>query len=100
MLRRFCSFYVKQAASPYTLMDDVRERIRHSAVPITELRPGREPGAPYSYYMHPGQEEARPEATVKAFTMIGWRRSRRRAAKNWTTLRELMDGLACWAARE
>jgi len=96
---RFCSFYAKQGGpAPYTLsMDDVRERIEaFRQVPITEVHVtgGVNPALPYSYYVDLVRtvKEARPEATVKAFTMIELAQIAEAGGKELDeTLRELMD---------
>lgn len=74
---RFCSFYAKKGGpEAYTLgMDDIRDRLRaFRHVPITEVHivGGVNPKLPFDYYLdllHTVKQE-RPEATIKAFTMI------------------------------
>jgi len=74
---RFCSFYAQKGGpAPYTMtMDDVRgrlERTRH--IPVTEIHmvAGIHPKLPYSYYLEllDTVKAARPEAHIKAFTMV------------------------------
>jgi aminodeoxyfutalosine synthase len=74
---RFCSFYAQKGGpAPYTMtMDDVRaklDRTRH--VPVTEIHmvAGIHPKLPYSYYLDllDTVKAARPEAHIKAFTMV------------------------------
>lgn len=74
---RFCSFYAqKQGPAPYTLDSDaVRarlERTRH--IPLTEIHmvAGIHPRLPYSYYLDLLRtvKAARPDAHIKAFTMV------------------------------
>lgn len=74
---RFCSFYAKKGGpEAYTLtMAEVRHRLdAFKDTPITEIHmvAGINPKLPYSYYLDLVRtvKEARPEATVKAFTMI------------------------------
>ena len=74
---RFCSFFAKKGGpDPYALtMDEVRHRLHQFAhLPITEIHlvAGVNPRLPYSYYTDLVRtiKEARPKATVKAFTMI------------------------------
>jgi aminodeoxyfutalosine synthase len=73
----FCSFYAQKGGpAPYTMtMDDVRrklERTRH--IPVTEIHmvAGIHPKLPYSYYLEllDTVKAARPEAHIKAFTMV------------------------------
>jgi aminodeoxyfutalosine synthase len=74
---RFCSFYAqKNGPAPYTLdMDAVRarlERTRH--IPLTEIHmvAGIHPRLPYAYYLDLLRtvKAARPDAHIKAFTMV------------------------------
>ena len=74
---KFCSFYAqKNGPAPYTMsMDDVRakrERTRH--IPLTEIHmvAGIHPKLPYSYYLDLLRtvKAARPDAHIKAFTMV------------------------------
>jgi aminodeoxyfutalosine synthase len=74
---RFCSFYAQKGGpSPYAMtMEDVRaklERTRH--IPVTEIHmvAGILPKLPYSYYLDllDTVKAARPEAHIKAFTMV------------------------------
>jgi aminodeoxyfutalosine synthase len=74
---RFCSFYAQKGGpAPYTMtMEDVRrklERTRH--IPVTEIHmvAGIHPKLPYSYYLDllDTVKAARPEAHIKAFTMV------------------------------
>jgi aminodeoxyfutalosine synthase len=74
---RFCSFYAQKGGpAPYTMtMDDVRaklERTRH--IPVTEIHmvAGIHPKLPYSYYLEllDTVKTTRPEAHIKAFTMV------------------------------
>ena len=74
---RFCSFYAqKKGPAPYTLdMDAVRarlERTRH--IPLTEIHmvAGIHPRLPYAYYLDLLRtvKAARPDAHIKAFTMV------------------------------
>lgn len=74
---RFCSFYAKKdGPEAYTLtMEEVSHRVRQFAhLPITEIHmvAGVHPKLPYSYYtdLLDTVREARPDATIKAFTMI------------------------------
>ena len=74
---RFCSFYAqKDGPDPYTMStDDVRrklERTRH--IPVTEIHmvAGINPKLSYSYYLDllDTVKATRPEAHIKAFTMV------------------------------
>lgn len=74
---RFCSFYAKKGGPvAYTLsMAEVEERLRaHLDIPITEVHivGGIHPRLPYSYYLDLLQtvRGVRPDAHIKAFTMI------------------------------
>jgi aminodeoxyfutalosine synthase len=76
-LCKFCSFYVKpKDERGYVLSPkQVQERVRSYAhAPITEIHMvgGVNPKLPYSYYLDVliAMKEARPEAHLKAFTMI------------------------------
>ncbi len=76
-LCRFCSFYVKpNHERGYVLeAEQVAERVREYAdVPITEIHMvgGVNPKLPYQYYLDVlgAMKRARPEAHLKAFTMI------------------------------
>jgi aminodeoxyfutalosine synthase len=76
-LCKFCSFYVKpKDERGYVLSPkQVQERVRSYAhAPITEIHMvgGVNPKLPYSYYLDvlTAMKEARPEAHLKAFTMI------------------------------
>ncbi len=74
---KFCSFYAqKNGPAPYTMStDDVRvklERTRH--IPLTEIHmvAGIHPKLPYSYYLDLLRtvKATRPDAHIKAFTMV------------------------------
>ena len=74
---RFCSFYATPRDSRgYTLSpDDVQARIhRVRDLPVTEIHMvgGINPALPYSYYLDilRAARDARPDAHVKAFTMV------------------------------
>lgn len=76
-LCKFCSFYVKpKDERGYVLTpEQVQERVRaYAHAPITEIHMvgGVNPKLPYSYYLEvlAAMKEARPEAHLKAFTMI------------------------------
>ena len=76
-LCKFCSFYVKpKDERGYVLEpDQVAQRVKeYSDVPITEIHMvgGVNPKLPYQYYLDVlrAMKEARPEAKLKAFTMI------------------------------
>ena len=76
-LCRFCSFYVKPKDElGYVLSpEQVQARIReYMGAPITEIHMvgGVNPKLPYEYYLDllRAMKEARPEAHLKAFTMI------------------------------
>lgn len=76
-LCKFCSFYVKpKDERGYVLEpDQVAKRVKeYSDVPITEIHMvgGVNPKLPYQYYLDVlrAMKEARPEAKLKAFTMI------------------------------
>lgn len=96
---RFCSFYAKKGGpDPYVLsMDDVSEKLEaFKHVPITEVHmvAGVNPKLPYTYYLDLVRtvKEARPEATVKAFTMIELAQIAEASGKPLDeTIRELMD---------
>jgi len=85
---KFCSFYAKKGGpQPYELdVQAVRERIRqYRDVPITEIHMvgGINPRLPYAYYLDIVRaiKEERPNATVKAFTMIELQQIARKADK-------------------
>lgn len=74
---KFCSFYAQKGGpAPYTMgMEEVRaklERTRH--IPVTEIHmvAGIHPKLPYSYYLDllDTVKATRPEAHIKAFTMV------------------------------
>lgn len=96
---KFCSFYAKKGGpKPYELdMAAVRDRIeRYRDVPITEVHMvgGINPRLPYTYYLDLVRtvKEARPAATVKAFTMIELQQIARKADRPLReVLLELMD---------
>ena len=74
---RFCSFYVKpKDERGYVLEpEQIQARIRdYAEAPITEIHMvgGVNPKLPYSYYLDVlrAMKEARPQAHLKAFTMI------------------------------
>jgi aminodeoxyfutalosine synthase len=74
---KFCSFYVKpKDERGYVLSpDQIAQRVRdYSDVPITEIHMvgGVNPKLAYEYYLDVlrAMKEARPEAKLKAFTMI------------------------------
>jgi len=74
---RFCSFYARKGGpEPYTLTpEQVSQRVRRfCGAPITEIHivGGVNPALPFDYYLQilRAAREARPEATIKAFTMI------------------------------
>ena len=76
-LCKFCSFYVKpKDERGYVLEpEQVAQRVReYSEIPITEIHMvgGVNPKLPYEYYLDVlrAMKEARPEAHLKAFTMI------------------------------
>ena len=76
-LCKFCSFYVKpKDERGYVLNpEQVAQRVREYAeIPITEIHMvgGVNPKLPYDYYLDVlrAMKEARPEAHLKAFTMI------------------------------
>ncbi len=76
-LCKFCSFYVKpKDERGYVLQpEQVAQRVREYAeIPITEIHMvgGVNPKLPYEYYLDVlrAMKEARPEAHLKAFTMI------------------------------
>ncbi len=91
---KFCSFFAKKGGpKPYELdMEAVRQRIReYRDVPITEVHMvgGINPRLPYEYYLDLVRtvKEERPNATVKAFTMIELQQIARKAEK---PLREVL----------
>jgi len=74
---KFCSFYAKPGGpKPYTLtMEEIRQRLlAHRDQPITEIHivGGIHPRLPYDYYLDLLRtvKETRPDAHIKAFTMI------------------------------
>jgi aminodeoxyfutalosine synthase len=74
---RFCSFYAQKGGpDPYTMtMDDVRAKLngtRHMAVTEIHMVAGIHPRLPYSYYLEllDTVKATRPEAHIKAFTMV------------------------------
>jgi aminodeoxyfutalosine synthase len=76
-LCKFCSFYVKPRDDRGYVLDpeQVAQRVRdYAEAPITEIHMvgGVNPKLPYSYYLEVLQamKEARPQAHLKAFTMI------------------------------
>ena len=76
-LCKFCSFYVKPRDERGYVLEpkQVARRVRdYAEVPITEIHMvgGVNPKLPYSYYLDVLQamKEARPQAHLKAFTMI------------------------------
>ena len=76
-LCKFCSFYVKPKDERGYVLDpgQVAQRVREYAeIPITEIHMvgGVNPKLPYEYYLDVlrAMKEARPEAHLKAFTMI------------------------------
>ena len=88
---KFCSFYAqKDGPAPYTMtMDDVRaklERTRH--IPVTEIHmvAGIHPKLPYSYYLEllDTVKATRPEAHIKAFTMVELLQIQKLANKSMT----------------
>ena len=87
-LCKFCSFYVKpKDERGYVLTpEQVAERVRqYREMPITEIHMvgGVNPKLSYSYYLDVlrGMKEARPEAHLKAFTMIEIAQIQRMAKK-------------------
>jgi aminodeoxyfutalosine synthase len=94
---RFCAFQVRpNDPRGYVLsIDDVRERIRqHLDQPITEIHvvAGINPKLPFSYYLDlvGAIKELRPDACLKAFTMIELHQIARVAKKSvGETVREL-----------
>ena len=87
-LCKFCSFYVKpRDERGYVLQpEQIQERIlAYSDAPITEIHMvgGVNPKLPYSYYLDVLQamKQARPEAHLKAFTMIELAQIQRLARK-------------------
>jgi aminodeoxyfutalosine synthase len=74
---RFCSFYAQKGGpAPYTMsMDDVRAKLeRTRLIPVTEIHmvAGIHPRLPYSYYLEllDTVKATRPDAHIKAFTMV------------------------------
>ena len=96
---KFCSFYAKKGGpQPYELdLHAVRERLhQYRDVPITEIHMvgGINPRLPYQYYLDLVRtvKDERPNATVKAFTMIELQQIARKAEKPLRdVLLELMD---------
>jgi len=97
---KFCSFYAKKKNGPkaYELdVDAIRQRVRqYRDVPITEIHMvgGINPRLPYQYYLDIVRaiKEERPNATVKAFTMIELQQIARVAEKPLReVILELMD---------
>jgi aminodeoxyfutalosine synthase len=96
---KFCSFYAKKGGpKPYELdLEAIRHRVReYRDVPITEVHMvgGINPRLPYQYYLDivRAVKEERPNATVKAFTMIELQQIARKAEKPLAeVMRELMD---------
>ena len=87
-LCKFCSFYVKpKDEKGYALTpEQVAARVRdYAEFPITEIHMvgGVNPQLPYGYYLDVlrAMKEARPEAHLKAFTMIEMAQIQRRARK-------------------
>ena len=85
---KFCSFFAhKGGPSPYELdVQAIRNRVREYAdTPITEIHMvgGINPRLPYEYYLDIVRaiKEERPNATVKAFTMIELQQIARKAEK-------------------
>jgi aminodeoxyfutalosine synthase len=94
---KFCSFFAhKGGPSPYELdVQAIRNRVREYAdTPITEIHMvgGINPRLPYEYYLDIVRaiKEERPNATVKAFTMIELQQIARKAEK---PLPEVLDDL-------
>jgi len=76
-LCKFCSFYVKPKDERGYVLDpeQVAQRVRdYAEMPITEIHMvgGVNPKLPYQYYIEvlSAMKEARPDAHLKAFTMI------------------------------
>ncbi|GIX05987.1 MAG: aminodeoxyfutalosine synthase [Candidatus Poribacteria bacterium] len=74
---KFCSFYAKKGGpAPYVLsMEEVRQKLlAYIDIPITEIHivGGIHPRLPYQYYLDLLRtvKEVRPNAHIKAFTMI------------------------------
>ncbi|MFN3651607.1 MAG: aminofutalosine synthase MqnE [Armatimonadota bacterium] len=96
---KFCSFFAKKGGpDPYELdVEAIRRRVREYVdVPITEIHMvgGINPRLPYSYYLQIVRaiKEERPNATVKAFTMIELQQIARKAEKPLEeVLRDLME---------
>lgn len=96
---KFCSFYAKKGGpKPYELdVEAIRRRVREYAdVPITEIHMvgGINPRLPYQYYLDIVRaiKEERPNATVKAFTMIELQQIARAAGRPLAeVLPELME---------
>lgn len=98
-LCKFCSFYVKpKDERGYVLTpEQAGERVRqYGEMPITEIHMvgGVNPKLSYSYYLEVlrGMKEARPEAHLKAFTMIEVAQIQRMAKKELEeVLRDLKE---------
>jgi aminodeoxyfutalosine synthase len=96
---KFCSFFAhKGGPAPYELdVEAIRQRVRqYRDYPITEIHMvgGINPRLPYEYYLDIVRaiKEERPNATVKAFTMIELQQIARKAEKPLReVLLELMD---------
>jgi aminodeoxyfutalosine synthase len=96
---KFCSFYAQKGGpAPYELdIEAVRRRLReYRDVPVTEVHMvgGINPRLPYRYYLDlvRAVKEERPNATVKAFTMIELQQIARVAGKPLEeVLPELME---------
>lgn len=96
---KFCSFFAhKGGPAPYELdVEAVRRRVReYRDFPITEIHMvgGINPRLPYQYYLDivRAVKEERPNATVKAFTMIELQQIARKAEKPLAeVLHDLME---------
>ena len=95
---KFCSFYAKKGGpAPYEMnMEMVRQKLSaHMDVPITEVHMvgGIDPRLPYQYYLDllHTVKDVRPNAHIKAFTMVELVEIARQAKKPLEdVLRELM----------
>ncbi len=95
---KFCSFYAKKGGpAPYEMnMEMVRQKLSaHLDVPITEIHMvgGIDPRLPYQYYLDllHTVKDVRPNAHIKAFTMVELVEIARQAKKPLEdVLRELM----------
>jgi aminodeoxyfutalosine synthase len=95
---KFCSFYAKKGGpAPYEMdMAEVRRKLlAHIDVPITEIHMvgGIDPRLPYQYYLDllATVKDVRPNAHIKAFTMVELVEIQRQAGKPLEeVLRELM----------